>query len=465
VVAERARCKCAIDRVEKTSETLTGRAGLTPLVAYLCSCNVPGMLAEQFSQVRRSSKGIALWEAFRQLLCFFIDGTNLALSHLDELAADEGYAATIGTPTGEMMSSHQAKRLFGKFSVSLFAQFRSLLRRFFAWRLRTEQPEVVLLNLDPMVMNNDGARRRQGVEPTYKKVKGFLPLQVSWGPYLVDAILRGGSKNGNHGNTAQNTLRGLVKLIRDSLGGDVPIVVLTDAGFMDAALFSCLEELGVGYVTGGRLYDDIRAHAACFPPDLWDCYVNGEVQWKVISFGDRRGAWSRLRRLLFLRRARGEDGQTYLPTMRPETVLYTNLGMGGRIDGLLARAGYGRWLWRCHVVRLYHGRGADELTWRAEKDFGTERLPFKRFYSNAAFYYVMLIALNAYEAYKRDVCKGVVPAEVYPTTFRRKLIDVAGKMVRHGGQIILKVTEAVWDRLQMPLLWRRANAPPAVALA
>jgi hypothetical protein len=462
---DKARRNCKIDRVEKTSETLTGRAGLAPFVAYLCSCNVPGLLAEQFSGLRKSRKGIDLWEAFRQLLCFFMDGTNLALSHLDELAEDKGYAATIGTPGGQMLSSHQVKRLFGKFNVSLFAQFRSLLRRFFAWRLKLERPHVVLLNLDPMVMDNDGARKREGVQPTYKKVKGFLPLQVSWGPYLVDAILRGGSKNGNHGNTVQNTLSRLVRLIRRTLGKDVPIVVRLDAGFMDQAIFRCLEELDVGYIAGGKLYDDIRAHAACFPAQLWNSYSNGDVQWEVTSFGDRRGAWSRFRRLLFLRRIRGEDGQSYLPGMRPETVLYTNLGMGWEVDRMLREAGRGQWLCPRQIVRLYHGRGADELTWRAQKDFGTERLPFQRFYSNAAFYYVMLIALNAYEAFKRDVCEGIVPSEVYPTTFRRRVIDVAGKVVRHGGQLILKVGEAVWERLKVPLLWRRANAPPAVGLA
>lgn len=456
---------CTIDRVEKTDETLTGRAGLAPFSAYLNSSGIPGLLAKQFSRLRKSDKGIGLREAFRQLLCFFMDGTNLALSHLDELATGEGYGATIQAPRGQMLSSHQAKRLLGKFDVSLFAQFRSLLRRLFVWRLKTEEPEVVVLNVDPMVMDNDGARKREGVQPTYKNVKGFLPLQVSWGPYLVDAVLRGGSKSGNHGNTVVNILERLVRLIRDTLGEEVPIVVLMDAGFMDRKIFTRLEELDAGYVAAGKLYEDIRAHADCFPQGLWGSYTNGEVEWEVISFGDRRGAWGRFRRLLFLRRTGEDGGQTYLPTMRPETVLYTNLGMGGRIDDLLGRAGRARWLLRRSIVRLYHGRGADELTWRAEKDFGTEKLPFQRFYSNAAFYYVMLIGLNAYEAFKRDVCEGIVPPRVYPTTFRRKVIDVAGKVVRTGRRVLLKVARGAWEHLDFSLLWKRANSPPEVALA
>lgn len=454
-----------IDAVEKTSETLTGRAGLALFVSSLKSCGVPDLLAEQFSDLRKSSKGIGLLEAFTQLLCFFMDGTNLALSHFDELAEDPGYAAAIETPLEEMLSSHQVKRLCGKFNVSLFARFRSLLRRLFAWRLRTEQPDFVLLNLDSMVMDNDDAEKREGVEPTYKNVKGFQPLQVSCGPYLVDAVLRGGSTHGNHGNTVLNTLTGLADLIRDCLGEEVPIVVLMDAGFMDDAIFTALEEMDVGYVATGRLYDDIKESVACLPSGLWSDYTTKDVEWEVTSFGDRRDAWSCFRRLVFLRRTREESGQTYLPTMRPETVLYTNLGMGTEVDRMLRQAGCAQWLETREVARLSHGRGADELTWRAEKDFGTEKLPFQRFYPNAAFYYLMLIALNAYEAFKRDVCEGIVPARIYPTTFRRRVIDVAGKVVRTGRRVILKVARAAWDRLNIPLLWRRAHAPPAVALA
>jgi hypothetical protein len=45
-----------------------------------------------------------------------------------------------------------------------------------------------------MVMDNDDALKREGVDPTYKKVKGFQPLQMYWGRYLIDAIFRNGLK-------------------------------------------------------------------------------------------------------------------------------------------------------------------------------------------------------------------------------------------------------------------------------
>ena len=49
--------------------------------------------------------------------------------------------------------------------------------------------------MDTMVLDNDDALKRHGVEPTYKKVKGFHPLQLNWDRYFVDAVFRGGKKH------------------------------------------------------------------------------------------------------------------------------------------------------------------------------------------------------------------------------------------------------------------------------
>jgi len=457
-------CKCRIDRVETTSDTLTGRGGLAPFVQYLLSRKIVDLCAAGFFGFRRNSKGITVHEMIKQILCFFMDGTNLSISHFDELRSDKGYAAAIQTSQGDMASSHQVKRFFAKMGVFVFPIFRRKLRQFFRWRLETEKPECILLNVDPMLMNNDGAKKRQGVQPTYKRFKGFLPFQVSWGPYIVDAIFRGGSKSGNHGSTVITVLKKHVKLIRECLGEQIPIVVLMDAGFMDQKIFSALEDAGVGYVVTGKLYGDIVERADGLPEEEWSLYVNKKVHWDITSFIDQRESWDTARRLLFLRRKQEESGQTLLACMRPDTVFYTNIGMGARIDTYLQDAGLGKWKECRKLASIAHGRGSDELTWRAAKEFGSEKLPFKNFYPNAAYFYFMVISFNFYESYKRDVGEDIIEAGMYANTFRRRFIDVAAKVVRTGGQVILKVTESTWERLKFITLWNRACSSPAIIL-
>jgi len=84
---------------------------------------------------------------------------------------------------------------------------------------------------------------RHGVCPTYKKVKGFQPLQVTWELFVVDAVFRGGDKHGNHGETVLHTVGHLVRPICRSYCDEVPIVLRVDNAFLDRKLFEECERL------------------------------------------------------------------------------------------------------------------------------------------------------------------------------------------------------------------------------
>ena len=83
-----------------------------------------------------------------------------------------------------MASSHAVKRFIGAISFCRVYLFRRLLQDVFVWRLKHTKPEVIVLGIDTTVLDNDDAKKRHGVQPTYKKVKGFQPLQMNWGRYV-----------------------------------------------------------------------------------------------------------------------------------------------------------------------------------------------------------------------------------------------------------------------------------------
>lgn len=121
-----------------------------------------------------------------------MDGTSWHLVHFDSLVRDVGYAVAIETAPGNMLSSHAVKQFFQSFWWPRIYLFRHLLQRLFLWRLRLQDPAVVVLGINTMVMENDEARVRHGVRPTYKKVRGFQPLQMNWEGFVVDAVFRRG---------------------------------------------------------------------------------------------------------------------------------------------------------------------------------------------------------------------------------------------------------------------------------
>jgi len=129
---------------------------------------------------------------------------------------------------------------------------------------------------------------------------------------------------------------------------------------------------------------------------------------EFVKFGDCRGNWKRRRRAIFCRLV-CEQRQYLMEFVRLDTVLYTNL---------------------------------------------------QRFAPNAAFYYTMFVVFFLYETFKEDMCIPVVKVTSYATTLRRRVIDIAAKVVQYAREITLKVTRATWKGLNFAEVWRRSGAPP-----
>jgi len=341
-----------------------------------------------------------------------MDGTNRHLVYFDTLKEDEGYAKSIETDPINMLSSHAVKRFFGAIWLPLTFLFRKVLQKLFLWRLNIVKPAVIVLGLDTMVMDNDEAEKRHGVSPTYKKVKGFQPLQMTWGRFIIDAIFCSGDKHSNYSNDVEKMVRRIVELIRKHYRKDVPIVIRMDSGFFDQKLFRVFDSLQIGYIAGGKLYDDIGAFVSNCDKSVWGRYENKNQVWEYVEFGDRRGSWKIFRRAIFCRPVY-EDKQMLLKFARPDTVLYTNLGMAGVIDEQLYKV-------------------------------GEEKL---------------LTAFFLYEAFKEDVCTLIVAVSRYPTTLRRRILDIAGKITSHSEKITLKVTISTWESLNFYQLWIKSGDP------
>ena len=454
----RFKSKCKISKVGVTEDTLTGRGGLALFVRYVSQVNIYALLLDAFGHIRRSEKGQPIWNVFKQIFCFFYDGTSRHLVYFDQLKRDRGYASVIENTSEEMIGSHQVKRFFKAFSWLCGGIFRRILKRLFIWRLKIQRPDKIELTIDLMIMDNDEALKRHGVEPTYKKVKGFGSLQVLWNRKVVDAIFRGGSKHSNAGQTVVNMVTDLVNLIRREYRADVPIVVRMDSGFFDEDNLAALDRQNIGVICTGKVYDHVKGYVGALPENGWAIYDNGHQEWEYVEFGYRYDSWKKYYRAIYTRPAY-EGEQRLLDFARPDNIIITNLGVNPAVvKGCSAEVR--KELIRVEsIIHSHHQRGADELPHRGLKDFGFEELPFKRFSPNTAFFYCMLISFFLFETFKEDVLEEVLPVASYATTVRRKVVDFAAKIITTSRGIILKVTQAVMDHLRFDRLWERCQNP------
>lgn len=454
--------KSKINDIQTTTEEFSGRAGLTLVSRYLDTLGITDILAKRFSFLKKNSKGTPLRSLFHQIISYFFDGTDLHLCRFDHLKIDAGYAGVIETDFKEMISSHSAKRFFRSISIVRVWLFRKVLKQLFVWRLSIEKPEIIKIGIDTMVLDNNDAGLREGVEPTYKKVKGFQPLQVFWGRYLIDAIFRNGKAHSNHGNHVLRVVSDTVRIIRNGYSKDVPIIFLADTGFFDQALLDYCERLNVGLIVGGKMYQDIKDNLDQMPDNSFWEYKKGQKAWYYTEFGNRRKSWKRFWRTIYAKPITEDDGQVLLEYARPELIIYTNIGMKNEITHSILRA---------HrsdeteispeaIINAYHFRARDELVNRALKDFGTEHLPFKRFASNAAFYYLMCLSFFLFESFKYDMDSPAIKITWYAESFRRKVLDIAGQIIRTGRRIYLKLPKVISTALSFHQLWAQSGHIP-----
>ncbi len=92
-----------------------------------------------------------------------------------------------------------------------------------------------------MCMDYNEADGRGGVMPTYKKDKGFRPLQMTSEGIISDSVFRSGDEHSNQGHRTQRIIRYVAYWIRSRYRDDVPIVLPLDSDYMDQKPFEAME--------------------------------------------------------------------------------------------------------------------------------------------------------------------------------------------------------------------------------
>lgn len=91
------------------------------------------------------------------------------------------------------------------------------------------------------------------------------------------------------------------------------------------------------------------------------------------------------------------------------------------------------------ILAWHNERGsAENFNKELKSGFGMERMPCGEGYANAVFFRIGMIAYNLFIGFKRLSCPLAWERHTI-ATIRWKLIQVAGRIVRHAGRVILKL--------------------------
>ncbi len=457
-----------ISKIGITNEKISGRGGLSLFLRYFDKIGGYDVLSSTMLEfISNSKKGLQLNEFLKQIIAFFIDGTDCTMSGFDHKKDNESYIALLENKKSQMASSHQIKRFFTKISVINNLSFNTILHKLFIWRLKIERPSIIYLGIDTMVMDNDSSKKKEGNELTYKKIKGFQPLQICWKSFLVDVLFRNGKTHSNHGTDFPDRIKVVVNLIRKEYSKEIPIILRADSGFSDGKVYLKFEEeLNIHYVITSKIYDTAKRHINQLSNYSFNEFKKGDYTWLYSEIGSKLVAWKKFRRAIFTKLQNTKSGQLLIEFNKPSSLIYTNIGNSKVADALLTKAGYKHLFNGKEIIKLSHGRAADELIHRSIKELATkENMPFKRFGMNKAYYFLLVITHFIFEAYKQDITYDQEKPSIYPNTFRRKLIDFAVKLINQSRSVIMKVTKAIYLKLNIVELWKRCQSPPKIEVA
>ena len=183
--------KTKISKISVTDEKISSRGGLSLFLRYIENIKLYELISSiGLLKIIFHSKCLGPQQFLKQMFAYFMDGTDMSISGFDKKKKDKGYASVLENTENEMASSHQIKRMFIKLIVIPNMLYDKILHKLFIWRLKIVSPKIIILGIDTMVMDNDGPKKKEGCDVTYKKKKGFQPLHISWCPFLIDVLFR-----------------------------------------------------------------------------------------------------------------------------------------------------------------------------------------------------------------------------------------------------------------------------------
>ena len=205
------------------------------------------------------------------------------------------------------------------------------------------------------------------------------------------------------------------------------VLIRADRGFDVEALYARCERRRWHYVIKLRVTADLASR-------IWTHAAHG--RWRVVDaeavipievaeLRFRRGCWSRVRRVGLTRRRDAENPQGHLW----DAAGYNYAAYVTDVD------------WAPEDVVAFYDKRADmeKAIHELKEDFGIDRIPSSAFGANAADLALKVLAFNLLVLYQRQALgwAGLQRAK----TLRRRVIAIAGQLIRTAGQWMLKLAD------------------------
>ena len=400
----------------------TALGGINQLAQFLRKLNIEQRLALRFRDAKSPWSAWRLDRVIRILLDAYFAGIE-RLYHFEDLETEPLLCARHGVERlPDLNTLYRDLRRFE--DPELHSALCDLLREVVVEALR-KQP-LVTLDIDSTVETLYGRQEGAEIGPNPHK-----PGRPSYHPLIArerlsDLIVHHVLRPGNAG-TATDVVPFLHKTLDIVQQGqpDRTILVRLDSGFESDAVMRLFEHRGVGYVIKMRPTFSVTSNLLGLGPRAWRrVEFDGDGEIQVADLTCQRKDWAQPRRMIVLRKRELDQLQGHL---------FDRFG----------------WSYSCFVTdrdwkpedvaRFYDKRADVERTiCEAKYDLAIGHIPTSSFAANAADLAIKILARNLLVLYRDRGLKLKTRFRI--ATLRRRFILIAGRLVRHAGRLLLRLS-------------------------
>ncbi len=408
-------------KLEMTRDTITPHAGLALLGEFAHGIGLPD-LVDSHMPLPGSGAGYRP-SRFVMPLLLMLNGGGQSLEDLRQVRQDTALRDLLGwdrLPSSDAVGNWLRRAGMNGGLHGLDQVIRAVLAR----SLRGDGHESYTLDIDATAIEAD----KKSANMTYKGFRGYMPMVghlAENGLVVFDEF-----REGNDSPGARN-LDFLKRCCRRMPDGKRIGSFRSDSAAYQASVFNYCESEGVDidFAVGADLDSAVLAIIRAIPQEDWRPYQDGHIAETVHSMEKTVKAF----RLVVVRR----------PTQ------------GELFDGVDAKVRYkaiasNREGSAEETVAWYNARGehSENRIKELKIGLGMERMPCGQFWANAVFFRIGVLAYNLFRLFELVILPEDWRRHQIRTV-RWRLYQVAGKVVRHAGQVYLKVQEIYYGLFAM----------------
>jgi hypothetical protein len=415
-------------KLEGTDDLLTAHAGLALAHEFHLALGADALL-DKCLPGPGSGRGLKASQVVLSSV-LMLQGGGRDLGDIDVIARDKALreaaglkkvpaASTLGDWLRRVGSSRRAMRGLDKVGKALAAR-----------RMGGSEQRDFTLDVDATIIEAN----KRDAEVAYEGTRGYQPMlgflfELRW---LIHEQMRAGNVPAQSG--AVDFIRSCA---RQMPAGARIGRLRSDSAFYQHEVVEVCEEKGIEYVIRADWDEAVREGYRGLGPDAWRPCLTGRTKRRreVAETVHALGRGGRAFRLIFVRDVEAQQG--LFEAERP-----------GRTGAMITNVAAEK-MAAAEVVEWYNQRGtAENYIKELKNGFGMERMPCGGQEANAAWLRIGALSYNLFRLQQAEALPEELGTATVQTV-RWRLYEVAGRLVRHAGGLVLKVAVGYRQLWQM----------------